>query len=255
MKTKRLLKEVSLQFEIKLAVFFFCSFSISVAASDTISIAVGLNKPPYVIQAEDSGFEVEIIRSVFSKMGKQAKFNYVNYGRASKMLTMPNIDAVMTTNSNVFTDTTVLSDSYITYQNVAISLKENNFDITQISDLSHYSIASFQIAHKVLGPEFEDAALSSPLYVQIPQQKNQHVLLMKKRIDTLIMEKEIFKYFLRNSEWADQIDKIRFHAVFPVTYLNVAFKDKSNIEPFNQALKIFVKSAEYKELKLRFNID
>lgn len=201
-----------------MAIKFICAVIITIStstfAAGTLSIAVGLDKPPYVLQAEDRGFEIEIIRSVLLKMGKQAKFNYVNYGRASKFLEIEGIDAVMTTNSNVFADKSVLSDSYIVYQNVAISLKENKFYITQISDLSRYSIASFQIAHIILGGEFAKAALKSSLYIQTPEQKNQHVLLMKKRVDVLVMDKEIFKYFLATSRWADQMDNISFHHIF-----------------------------------------
>lgn len=45
-------------------------------AKDQLVVAVGLAKPPYVIQSNNSGFELDLIRNIFKKMGKSTKFIY-----------------------------------------------------------------------------------------------------------------------------------------------------------------------------------
>jgi len=140
------------------------SISLPSIAKDKLIIAVGLAKPPYVIQANNTGFEIELIRNILASMGKSTEFVYTSFGHSSKMLEVDEIDAVMTTNSRMFTDTTKLTNVYITYENIAISLKNKNLIIESIKDLANHSVASFQKADKVLGVEFEIAVNQSPFF-------------------------------------------------------------------------------------------
>ena len=233
---------------------YFISSSFSLKASEKLNVAVGLTKPPYVIQRNNSGFELELIKSIFHRMGKNAKFVYTEFGHSAKMLDVKEIDAVMTTNKQVFTDESKLSDVYITYQNVAISLKANQFNINSISELSNYTMASFQKADKVLGKEFYDAAFKSPLYIKIADQRQQPTLLLKKRVEVLVMDKNIFKY-IANEVGITGIDsKFVFHPVFPKTHYRMAFKNRENAKHFNQELAKYTGSKEYKKLKERYNL-
>ena len=134
-----------------LLVFSFVSHS-----SEILLIAAGVDKPPYVIQKNNSGFEIELLEQVFYLMGKSVKFDYLSYGGGAKILDIEGLEAVSSTTEQIYTDTSMLSDVYIEYQNVAIALAENNFEMSQISDLSKYSIISFPLSDKVL-------ALNSPL--------------------------------------------------------------------------------------------
>ena len=236
--------------------FLICSLAIftkSVFANEQIVVAVGLAKPPYVIQQNNSGFELELLRNVFQKMGKLTKFVYTSFGHSSKMLEVKEIDAIMTTNQYVVSDTSKLSNTYITYQNVAISLKENNLSINTINDLANYSMASFQKADKVLGPEFSIAAKQSPLHLKIGEQKKQPILLLKKRVDVLIMDINIFKYLIKELGLESIDEKFTFHFIFPKSSYQVAFKNKENISIFNNALANYQNSEAYLLLKERYN--
>ena len=164
----------------RVSVFLLIYFSFAAQAGDTITVVSGISKPPYVIQKDNSGFEIDLIRNVIKTMRKSAKFMYVNYGRSSKLLYTEDVDAVMTTNNLVFIDQSILSDPYISYHNVAITLAENDFQIDNISDLSRYSIVSFQLANKVLGQAFAEAAQNSPMYIQMGRQSRQPEMLFKK---------------------------------------------------------------------------
>ncbi|WP_158970537.1 ABC transporter substrate-binding protein [Paraglaciecola sp. L3A3] len=233
----------------------FLLLSLSVIAAETITVMSGINKPPYVIQKENSGFEIELIHSIISSMGKSAEFSYVNYGRASKMLYMQGVDAVMSTNKKVFVDESVLTEPYIYYQNVAISLAENNFKINTITDLAKHSIVSFQLAHKVLGQLFYNAAMSSPMYVQMSDQARQPEMLFRKRTDIVIAEKQIFYSLLAQSSWASKADDAKVHYVFPKTAYSMAFKDRNNVALFNVALRKVLATKEYIQLRLKYGFD
>jgi polar amino acid transport system substrate-binding protein len=223
-------------------------------AEDELVIAVGLAKPPYVIQSDNSGFELDLIRHIVKKMGKSTQFIYTQYGHSSKMLEVKEVDAVMTTNKSVFTDTTKLSDEYITYQNVAISLKKNNLVINSIEDLANYTIASFQKADKVLGQSFASAVDKSPLYMKIADQSQQPMLLLKNRVEVLIMDINIFVYFTRQLGVNDTNTMFTYHPIFPKTNYRIAFKNKDNVKVFNEVLAQYKQTHEYLQLKQNYNL-
>ena len=232
----------------------FIFFSNALFASDQLVVAVGLAKPPYVIQADGSGFELDLIRNILKKMGKSTKFVYTQFGHSPKMLAVKEVDAVMTTNQNVFSDSSKLSDAYITYQNVAISLSDSNLIINTIEDLANYSIASFQKADKVLGQAFADAVDTSPLYMKIADQSQQPMLLLKKRVEVLIMDRNIFKYFASELNIKDINGQFTFHQIFPETHYKMAFKNKEYVKIFNNTFAQYKQTDEYLLLRKNYNL-
>lgn len=229
-------------------------FSVSLFAENELVIAVGLAKPPYVIQEKDSGYELDLVSHIFEKMGNTTKFIYTQFGHSAKMLAVNEVDAVMTTNSRVFPDTSLLSDVYITYQNVAISLKKNNLTIDKLADLSRYTMASFQKADKVLGEEFASAVNQSPLFMKVAEQSRQPALLIKERVEVLIMDINIFKYFAKELGIKKVEERFTFHPVFPESHYRIAFKERTNVITFNQALAEYKKSQDYVLLKQQYNL-
>jgi polar amino acid transport system substrate-binding protein len=164
------------------------------------------------------------------------------------MLNVEGIDAVMTTNNQVF-ELEKLSDVYITYQNVAISLKSNNYSITSIADLAKYTIASFKKSKKVLGQEFDKAASQSPLFMEISNQQSQLGLLTKKRVQLAIMDKNIFNYYLQKQKLSHEFT---FYPVFPSNPYRMAFRKNEHIDRFNQSLKKFLSSNKYDDLLKKY---
>ena len=234
----------------------FTFFSNLIFAQDEFVVAVGLAKPPYVIQTDDSGYELDLIRNVLKAMGKEATFVYTQFGHSTKMLDVEGVDAVITTNSKVFSDVTQLSNNYITYQNIAISLKRNNIELNEIKDLEKLSIASFQKANKVLGKDFADAASKSPTFLKIADQSQQTQLLLKGRVDVLIMDINIFKYFILELNMNNNdIERLfTFHPIFPETHYRVAFKNKTYIPLFNNMLAKYKESDKYLVLRKHYNL-
>lgn len=231
-------------------VILLISISTATYSNNNISVVVGLSKPPYVIKEGNTGFELELVREVFKGMGLSVNFIYTPYGHSLNMLAVEGVDAVMTTNDRVFAPSQ-LSDVYITYQNIAVSLKNNDFSISSIAELSNYTIASFQKAKKVLGPEFASAAVKSPLFMEISEQQSQTSLLIKKRVQLAVIDKHIFSYYLEQQKLTEEFT---IHNIFPSNPYCVAFKDPENIERFNQSLKTFFSSNKYHDLLIKYNL-
>jgi len=236
------------------AILLASLISQAATAKDTLVIAVGLTKPPYVIQADNSGFEIELIRDVLAIMGKSAKFVYTSFGHSSKMLAVDGVDAVMTTSNKMIHDETKLTNTYIIYENVAISLKKNDFSIESPHDLSNYSIASFQKADKFLGLAFKMAVKQSPYFLEIADQRRQPILLLKKRVDVVVMDKNIFNYFAQELKVEKPENKFSFHHIFPKNHYKMAFKDTQNTINFNKALFKYAKSDAFKALFKKYKL-
>jgi len=229
-------------------------FPLSSQAKSELVVAVGLAKPPYVIQHDNSGFELDMISYLFKQMGYSTKFVYTSFGHSPKMLAIEEVDAVLTTSKKIFPDESKLSDSYVTYQNVAISLAENKLKIDSIPDLGSYTMASFQKADKVLGKAFANAVDRSPLYLKVADQSQQPLMLTKNRVEVLVMDVNIFNYFVRKLNIPDSNKRFTVHYVFPPSRYKAAFKNDELREKFNQQLKSFKSSEEYNMLKTRYGL-
>lgn len=232
---------------------FIFIFSAENLAKQPFKVVVGLSKPPYVIQKNTTGFELELIQQLLITMNKKPEFIYIPYGRSEKMLALPDVDAVMTTNQKLFKNSSYISDSYINYQNVAVSLKVNNIQLNNITDIGKYSVASFQLAHKLLGNEFALAVSKSPMYFQVVNQEKQLELLMLGRIQVLVMDIKIFLHYFAKNNANLKLSDINIHTVFPLSPYSVAFKNKTDVEAFNQTLKVFKSSSEYQNLLDKYN--
>jgi len=233
----------------------FVLFSHSVKAIERFNVVVGFSKPPYVIQKNNTGFEIELVRNLLANMGKTTKFVYTTFERSPKMLGVKEIDAIMTVNNKTFPHPSQLSNIYINYQNVAISLKSKHLKINSIDDLAPFSIASFQNSQKVLGKQFAQIVQKSPLFLQVIHQNQQPTLLLKGRVDVVIMDKNIFNYYIQNMEITELESKFTFHPIFPISPYKMAFKDIANVQIFNQVLKQYLSSKSYLALlkKISFN--
>ena len=223
-------------------------------AEETFYLAVGLSRPPYVIQENNKGYEIELMTQVLAKMNRTASFIYVPYGRSPQMFDLKGIDAIMTTNKSVVKDETMLSDVYVTYQNVAVTLRVDNLKINDISELKNYTLASFQNADNVLGEEFKKATELSPLFMEVANQERQITLLLKRRVDSLIIDKNIFKYYANALGLTDLESTFTFHYVFPKTHYRVAFRYPKDVVSFNKALAEFSESVEHNRLIDKYSL-
>jgi polar amino acid transport system substrate-binding protein len=158
----------------------------------------------------------------------------------------------LTINQRLIDRPELLSDVYIVYQNVAISLKSKKLTISSIDELSNYSIVAFQNATIVLGEEFSQTVKLSRLYTELPEQKRQTEMLLLGNTDVVVMDINIFIHFSRELTGVSQLDKVNIHPVFPPSPYHVAFNDLALKQQFNVALAEFIQTQAYTDLVNRY---
>jgi len=226
---------------------FFCVFIGNVSAKK-IHIAVGWNKPPYVIEKENSGFEIDMLSAIFKKMGYELDIIYTPVGRSSNLLKKGLVDVGMTISSRVDITPAVFSSSYITYHNVAISLRGRGISLDNISQLSKYSIVAFQNANIYLGEEYLSAVDNSTFYIELPDQHKQVAMLLLGRTDIVVMDVNIFNYLSKEHLGKSHMDNVDVHRIFPTNSYHLGFVDEKLRDQFNKELIAYRKSSSYHQL-------
>ncbi|MEJ2763348.1 hypothetical protein VV869_05140 [Photobacterium sp. MCCC 1A19761] len=103
----------------------------SLAAQDTLKIAIANDMPPYVMDNASNGLEVDVVKQALADYDIQ--FVQVSYRDLQSAVQQRGVDAaigVMADDSGVF-----YSDNLITFANFAISKKADQLTIHTIDDL------------------------------------------------------------------------------------------------------------------------
>jgi polar amino acid transport system substrate-binding protein len=228
-------------------VFISCCQVLGINAKH-LDVAVGWSKPPYVITSGNTGYELDLVSNVLKSMGHDMSPLYVPFGRAHVMLQQGVVDLALTIHQNVNIDSEQLSDIYITYQNVALSLKENSIQLDTLADLKSYSIVGFQNDTIVLGSAYKAAVENSRLHIQLPDQLHQVEMLLLGNTDIVVMDINIFIHLSQQIKGENQLEKVDIHPLFEPSHYSVAFRDLELKVAFNQALADFLESEKHKKL-------
>ena len=242
-----------IRFQIMYSVAFALSCSFITNAADKVSALVGWSKPPYVIQMDDSGFEIELIESVFRRSDADVTFSYAPYGRTPWLIKQKKFDVALTMSPKHDLTGAYVSDSYISYQNVVVKLKSLNVKVEHISDIKDYSVAGFQNATKVLGTEYKNMGSSNALYFEVPDQRHQVELLILGRVDFVVLDVNIFNYLSKSITGSNFMKKVDILYLFPESKYHLACAEENICAKFNHHLKAFKKTKEYKELLLKYD--
>jgi len=219
-----------------------------------IRIATGLTVEPYVIKDDDKGFEIDIVREIFVYKGYTVKFSYQPLKRSKISFMQGLVDGVMTIKKNYpEIKNSYISNDYITYQNFAISLRSNNFNINKISDLSNKNIIGFQQAKIALGTEFFQMCTKNPNYTELANQKSQVSMLFLKRTEVVIMDYKIFKYYISRIKTIAVNEPVVFHKLFKASHYAMAFREKHTNLEFNEGLRKLKKSGRYDLIINQYN--
>ncbi|EPJ46505.1 MAG: hypothetical protein OFPII_20160 [Osedax symbiont Rs1] len=113
-------------------------------------VRIGVGEfPPYVIKKGNTGIQLELIKEIFSGTGYTPVFQYLPNSRILKQFKRGKLDIAINVNQGLFKDK-FYSDEVVSFNNYAISLKNNNFNIKSIKDLQKLSVLSFQNAKLIL---------------------------------------------------------------------------------------------------------
>lgn len=218
-----------------------------------ITLLAGLSKPPFIIVEKDKGMQIEIIQAAFAKHNYQISFIYLPMSRQMEVYKKRNIEGLITLSAKENELGLYLSEPYISYQNVVVSLANNNFDITKISNLSGMRVAGFQNAIKFLGDEYTNIFKYSNSYVELADQKSQLALLYTHRVDALVIDINIFKHLLnlmRNEKLGANIYDEEFvvHPLFGQIDYVAGFSNEQLQKDFDKGIAEIKANGNYQKI-------
>ena len=225
----------------KLIVFMIL---LNIVFAKDIKIALGDSLPPYIIPP-NSGMEYEIIKRSFEIKDYKINPVFVPFARLFNSVEQGQYDVVGTVKEDNKLKNIYYSDEYITYENIVVSL--GKYEINTINDLKGKSIISFQNSTKYLGAEYEKIVKTIKNYSEIANQEGQVASLMNGRVDIIVIDEKIFKYYLKKSKLIKSRPYIVYRIFKPTPY-KLAFKNKKIRDDFNDGLKILKSSGEYEKI-------
>lgn len=207
------------------------------AAMPEVHVGMGLAKPPYVMESGVAGLDYDIAKQALAAGGYKLVGHMLPQTRALAMLRAGQLDGLLSISEGIGGQD-YFTDNYIIYQNVAATLARRNLKIQQIEDLANYSVAAFQNASMVLGDRFSLVVSGHSDYREVPAQITQNKLLFTGRVDVVVGDRLIFRYFSEKLE--PQIDArqaVTFHRIFPESPRRAVFRDVRVRDAFNAGLK------------------
>ena len=225
-----------------------------IASSEQLDVVVGWDKPPYVMSADHSGFELELTRAILKELGHELSPIYVPFGRTARLLKDDAVDIALTLNKAHKVSADILSDPYVVYQNVVVTREDRNIAVSDLASLRGKSIIAFQTAKNVLGKEYGNTLASQPNYLEMARQDRQVNMLMLGSVDAVIMDRNIFSYLkARNDAYSN--DAVTIHELFPVSAYCAGIPNPELRAQFNATLKKFIEDGRYQALLTRFGLE
>lgn len=234
--------------------FGLCLLLLSCAsAAKSYDVIVGWNKPPYVIADGHTGFELELVRSIFAELGHTIVPIYVPFGRTPRLFNEDSNVIALTMNHFHDIAPESLTMPYVVYQNTAVSLADKSLKINSFADLTAHSVAAFQTASLVLGEDYANAVNRNPHYLELADQGRQVSLLLLGSVDVLIIDTNIFYYLRSQIPTSLQLD-VDTHTLFKPTSYSAAIKDDALRQGFNRVLSQMMADGRYQALLDRFHL-
>lgn len=234
-------------FPIMLAIAGAPSFDARAQASamPEVLVGMGLPKPPYIMESGTAGLDYDIAKRAMEAGGYKMVGRSLPQTRALAMLRAGQLDGMLSTTEGIGGQD-FFTDPYIVYQNVATTLTSRRLALRRIEDLSGYSVVAFQNASMVLGERFGLAMSGHADYREVPSQITQNKLLFTGRVDVVVGDRLIFRYF--SSKLDPQIDAtqaVTYHRIFPESPRKAVFRDARVRDAFNAGLKIIHANGAY----------
>jgi polar amino acid transport system substrate-binding protein len=217
-----------------------------------VRVGMGLSKPPYIMESGDRGMEFEIAEKALAAGGCKMVPLHFPPARALALLRAGQIDAMLTVDEGIGGND-YFSEPYLNYRNVAVTLAKRHIALRNVEDLLAYSVAAFQNANVILGPRFKAVAASHPDYKEYPQQITQDKMLFTGRVDVVVGDQLIFRYFSARLEpGIDGSQAVEFHHIFPPNPRKAVFRDATLRDRFNDGLRTIRRNGTYDEIMRKY---
>ncbi len=239
----------------------FCVFSLLLllptfytdVSAREVEVAAGWDKPPYIISRGHTGFELDLIKSILVELGHDMVPIFVPMGRIARMVSEGSVDIGLTMNPKHKIDQEMLSEIYIAYQNVAVSLATRDVVVNTAEDLKNYTVIGFQTARHVLGAEYANVIKEHTGYLETPQQSRQVTMLVLGSVDVAVMDRNIFSYFKRQLPDKQQFPT-KVHEIFPINFYRAGIPDPTLRKGFNRVLNEMITDGRYQALIKRYHV-
>lgn len=234
----------------KCLIIFLTVFSGFSHAAKVIEFTAGLSKPPFVIENNPSkpGIQLDLIKAIFAEENQAVRFLHIPLARSFASVDKWHSDAIITLPSDYQHQNVFISEPYISYENVVVSLKEAGLSINHFSDLQGKEILAFQKARNFLGVEFASAIEEAKDYREVADQMRQIQMLFAKRTQLLVLDISIFKHFLHNHVDDKYLKPYEVHRLFKPRIYAAGFKSKLDRDQFNRGLRKIKANGKYQKI-------
>ena len=230
---------------------FLCiAFSFAAQAKTELTILVGLDKPPYIDLNDSSGYELDLLRLLTKKMGYEAIFLHVPNARIKDLMLDGRADIATLQKPEQTQQQLYFSKPYIRYQNVAASLESKSLQLQRLDQLQPYAVVAFHNARTLLGPEYQKIARLALSYQEVANQSQQLQMLVLERCDVVVMDRNIFLHYYRQT--APNDDSLKILNFFQVNHYHMLARTPEVAERFNQALAEVKQSELFSQLQLQY---
>lgn len=243
----RCCKRLLLSFLSIISIYVYADVDTNKAHS--LTFVAGLVKPPFIIEEKNSGLQLDLIREALSQEQFDVEFIHMPLGRNITGFQRTNSDGISILPVGYKHPSIYLSEPYIRYQNVAVSLAENNFTINKVADLSNKNIIAFQNAKKFLGEEYELTTSYLMDYREVPDQQKQIELLFLRRAEVIILDINIFEYFIKSHTDSIFTKPYNIHYIFKERYYSAGFKSEEIRNAFDQGMKRIKDNGSYQMIR------
>lgn len=232
----------------RLTVLILLSFSISVSAQKTLSVAVNVG-PPWAYYDEERGvvgIDVDIISTVAQRLGYQPEFHLLVYNRLIEDFRNGKYDIA----SPAAFDSPIgfQTSPYLPFEDVAVTLSSRNIGIDSVDDLAGKSIVAYQTARNVLGEEFA-SIIAEDHYLEIADREAQLKLLANNRTDVVIGERRLLTYIMR--KYYPEME-LAVHPIFEARPYGAIIKDEALRDAFEAELNSLKAKGELESIFSRW---
>lgn len=227
-------------------------------AQDMPATIIGFRaSAPYVVRAADgtlSGLEYELVMLAAGTAGLKPRASVAPFARLSEDFRRGSIQAFAPANPAMQLPGCI-SDTVLTYHNMAFSLRDRGLRIAAPADLAAFDVTAFQNAHLLLGTSVAALMRNSERYREVANQMLQVRALFSGRTDVVLAERRIFRYLARSPEaGVDTAQALTEHDFFPPTPYGVAFQRPDHCIRFNRGLAAIRRNGMYDEILRRWDI-
>lgn len=235
-----------------IAAFTLTFMPLHIVCGDTITMAFAESIPPYSFPEKDAGIELDIIRESLAYKGHKLEAKYFPLARIPVAFMADDVNASMTDlGENMKAKGGYYGNPAVIYQNTLISLDERDLKVELPQDAEGMRVISFQGA-KIRYPEWDFHISKNGRLQESASQKVQVKMLLAGRVDLVLSDVSIFKYYARRTMGSGRLanNKFRIHYVFheDVEDYRPVFKSRAIRDDFNLGLESIKRSGRFEAI-------